>query len=80
MVSPQAYLQLAKGFFQRNNPIETLAMNAVQTFYNIITFNSRRKILQYRRLLEVQKLQRLETTLNQFNPYEHVGSRMNRRY
>lgn len=80
MASPQAYFQLAKGFFQRNNPIETLAMSTIQTIYNLVTFGSRRKILQYRRMLEVQKLQRLETTLNQFNAYEHVGSRMNRRY
>jgi hypothetical protein len=74
------YIQLGKGFFQRNNPIEAIAMSTIQTIYNVVTFGSRRKILQYRRMLELQKLQRLENTLNQFNAYEHVGSRMNRRY
>ena len=80
MANLQMYLNLSKGFFQRNNPIETIAMSTIQTIYNLVTFGSRRKILQYRRMLEVQKLQRLEATLNQFNSYEHVGSRMNRRY
>jgi hypothetical protein len=80
MANLQMYLNLSKGFFQRNNPIETIAMSAIQAIYNLVTFGSRRKILQYRRMLEVQKLQRLEATLNQFSTYEHVGSRMNRRY
>lgn len=80
MASPKMYFQLAKGYFQRNNPVESMIMGTIQSIYNLVTFGSRRKILQYRRMLEVQKLQRLETTLNQFNAYEHVGSRMNRRY
>ena len=80
MTSLQTYFQLSKGFFQRHNPVQSMAMSAIQTIYALITLGSRRKILHYRRMLEVQKLQRLESTLKQFNAYEHVGSRMNRKY
>lgn len=80
MASPQMYLSLAKSFFQRNNPVEAVAMNIVQTIYNLVTFESRRKLLKYRKMLEVQKLERIERTLNEFNPYDHVGNKMNRTY
>ncbi len=80
MANPQMYFNLAVNFFQRNNPIEAIAMNIVQGIYNLVTLRSRQKLLKYRSMLEVQKLQRIEATLNQFNPYEHVGNQMNRTY
>lgn len=80
MASPQLYLTLAKGFFQRNNPIEAVAMSVVQTVYDLITLNSRMKLLKYRYLLETQKLERIEHTLNQFNPYEAKGGKMHRTF
>ena len=80
MASPKVYFQLAKGFFQRNNPLEAMALNTIQGIYNLVTFGSRRKILQYRRMLEVQKLERLERTLNTFDSFQHLGSKMNRHY
>jgi hypothetical protein len=80
MGNAQLYFSLAKGYFQRNNPVEILAMNIVQTIYNLITLNSRMKLLKYRSMLELKKLERIETTLNQFNPYEHKGNKMDRTY
>lgn len=80
MGNAQLYINLAKGYFQRNNIVEMVMMNAVQTVYNVITLGSRMKLLKYRFMLERQKLERIETTLNQFNPYEHTGNKMDRTY
>jgi hypothetical protein len=80
MASPQMYLTLAKNFFQRNKPVETLAMGFIQGVYNLITLKSRMKLLKYRYMLEAQKLERIETTLNQYNPYEMRGSKMSRTF
>jgi hypothetical protein len=80
MGQAQVYLHLAKGFFQRNNPVETVAMNVVQAVYNLVTLGSRMKLLKYRFMLERQKLSRIETTLNAFNPYEVRGNKMDRTY
>lgn len=80
MASPQMYVALAKSFFQRNNPVEAVAMGIVQGIYNLITLHSRMKLLKYRYMLEAQKLERIESTLNQFNPYEVQGNKMNRTY
>jgi hypothetical protein len=80
MASPQMYIHLAKSFFQRNNPIEAIAMNIIQSVYNIVTLNSRLKLLKYRFMLERQKLARIEKTLNDFNPYESQGVKMDRTY
>lgn len=80
MASPQMYVHLVKGFFQRNNPVEGMLMSVVQGVYNVVTLYSRMKLLKYRFMLEQQKLQRIETTLNTFNPYESMGNKMNRTY
>ena len=80
MASPQMYLSLARNFFQRNNPVEAVIMGVVQGVYNLVTLNSRMKLLRYRYMLETQKLERIETTLNQFNPYERQGNKMNRAF
>ena len=80
MTSPQMYLSLATNFLRRNNPVEAIAMGLMTGVYNLITFQSRRKILQYRYMLEMQKLERIEHTLNEFNPYDYRGNKMNRNY
>jgi hypothetical protein len=80
MASPQVYITLAKNFFQRNNPLEAVAMNVIQTVYNLVTLNSRLKLLKYRYMLETQKLERIETTLTQSSVYELKGHKMNRTY
>lgn len=80
MASPQLYLTLAKNFFQRNNPVETVVMGLVQSVYNLVTLKSRMKLLKYRYMLETQKLERIENTLNQFNPYEMKGNKMHRTF
>ena len=74
------YLTLAKNFFQRNNPVETIAISVIQGVYNLVTLRSRMKLLKYRYMLEMQKLERIENTLNAFNPYENQGNKMNRTY
>jgi hypothetical protein len=60
--------------------VEAVIMNVVQTTYNLITLQSRMKLLKYRFMLERQKLERIETTLNQFNPYEVKGNKMDRKW
>ncbi len=68
------------GFFQRNNPLETMIMNIVQSVYNLITYKSRLKLLTYRYMLETQKLERIETSLTSANVYELPGQKVNRKY
>ncbi len=80
MASPQMFIQLSIDYFKRNNPVEAVVVNMVQTAYNLITLKSRMKLLKYRFMLERQKLERIETTLTQFSPYETQGSKMDRRY
>lgn len=80
MANPQMYLHLAKSFFQRNNPVEALVMNVIQSVYNLVTLHSRMKLLKYRFMLETQKLSRIEQTLNEFDPLEDQGSKMDRTY
>jgi len=80
MISSPLSFSVAADFFRRNNPIEAMAMGLMTTIYNLITFQSRRKLLKYRFLLEMQKLERIEHTLNEFNPYDYRGNKMNRNY
>lgn len=80
MASPQMMFSLTASYFKRNNPIEAVAMGMMTSLYNLITLRSRMKLLKYRYMLEIQKLERIEQTLNSFNPYEHQGSKMNRNY
>lgn len=80
MASPQVYLTLAQSYFQRNKPVEILIMGIVQGIYNLVTLKSRMKLLKYRYMLEAQKLERIETTLNQFNPYEIKGTKISRTF
>ena len=67
-------------FFKRNNPIEAAILQIVQGAYALVTFQSRRKLLRYRKMLEFQKLERIEKTLNDFNPYTDKGVKMDRTY
>jgi hypothetical protein len=80
MSSPQMYMSLAKSFFQRHNPIESLLMGIVQGVYNLVTLNSRMKLLKYRYMLETRKLERIEQTLTQASVYDMAGHKMNRTY
>jgi len=80
ITSAQTYFSLAASFLQRNNPIETMAMNMMTTIYNLITYRSRMKLLKYRYMLEMQKLERIEQTLNAANPHDYRGNKMNRNY
>lgn len=80
MASPKTYIEFSINFFRRNNPVEAVTMGVIQTVYNLVTYNSRMKLLKYRFMLEQQKLARIENTLSSFNPYEHTGAKMDRRY
>ncbi len=83
MASPQMVFSphIILNFFRRNNPLEAMVMGFVQFAYNLVTFQSRRKLLKYRKMLEFQKLERIEKTLNDFNPYaHHKGVKMDRTY
>lgn len=79
-ITPRSYFTLAIGFFKRNNVLESALMQLLQAMYNVITLNSRLKILKYRFMLEHQKLQRVEQTLSTFDSREVLGQKMNRRY
>ena len=80
MATPQMYFAMAKNFFKRNNPVEIAVLNLMTGIYNLITYRSRMKLIKYRYMLEMQKLERIEQTLNGFNPYDYRGNKMNRTY
>jgi|GEM_PF-2527078 len=80
ITSAQTFISMTASFLQRNNPIETMAMNMMTTIYNLITYRSRMKLLKYRYMLEMQKLERIEQTLNAANPHDYRGNKMNRNY
>ncbi|MBY0450271.1 MAG: hypothetical protein K2X01_06570 [Cyanobacteria bacterium] len=80
MSSPAVIWQLSKDYFKRNNPIETLAKTMFETAYNLITFNSKMKLLKYKFMLAQQQLNNMEQFVGQ-NPYQvSKGSRFDRAY
>lgn len=80
IASTQSYISMTASFLQRNNPVETIVMNLMTSIYNLITYRSRMKLLKYRYMLEMQKLERIEQTLNAANPHDYRGNKMNRNY
>ncbi len=80
MASPEVFMKLSMDFLKRNNPIEILAMNLAQWVYNLVTFNSRMKLLKYNFLLARQKLSRMQETLEASDPGQYQGHKINKIY
>jgi hypothetical protein len=80
MANPQAIWQLSKDFFKRNNPIDAVVANVANGLNELVTFNSKMKLLRYKFMLARQQLQRMEDSLNQTNPYNVRGFKIDKNY
>ncbi len=79
MANPQLIWQLSKGFWSRNNPVDTLCRSIFEFCHNAITFRSKMKLLRYKFMLARQQLQAMEEHVTA-NPYEHVGNSFDRAF
>ena len=80
MANPQVVWHLSKDFFRRNNPIDVLVVKISQGIHDLLTFNSKMKLLKYKFMLAQQQLQAMEQNLNQSGPYDLKGHRINKAY
>lgn len=80
MANPQVIWQISKDFFKRNNPLEAIIMNIVNAFNDLLTFNSKMKLLRYKFMLARQQLQSMEDSLGSDNPYNIRGNRIDKNY
>lgn len=79
-INTQVILQLSAGYFQRNNPLETLLKSVVGAINNILTFNSKMKLLRYKFSLAQEQLHKMESHVQHTNPYDVRGGKINRAY
>ncbi|MBY0403421.1 MAG: hypothetical protein K2X66_05950 [Cyanobacteria bacterium] len=80
MASPQMIWQLSKDFFKRNNPVEVIAGAFINGFNDLLTFNSKMKLLRYKFMLARQQLQVLEDNISQDSPYNIRGYKIDKNY
>ncbi len=79
MASPQIIWQLSKGFFQRHNPLEIAMRSTFETIHNLLTFQSKIKLLKYKFMLAQQQLNEMEDHVSN-NPYEVRGDKLDRAF
>ncbi len=79
MASPQVIWQLSKGFFQRNNPIEVMMRSTFESIHNLLTFQSKIKLLKYKFMLAQQQFNEMEGHVSN-NPYELRGDKIDRAF
>ncbi len=77
--SPQVIWNLSKGFFKRNNPVDTMLKGMLESIHNLMTFNSKMKLLKYKFMLAQQQLNNMESHLDD-NPFEIKGNRIDRAF
>jgi len=77
--SPQVLWNLSKGFFKRNNPGDALLKAVLESFHNLVTFNSKMKLLKYKFMLAQQQLKSMESHVTD-NPFEVRGNRLDRAF
>jgi hypothetical protein len=59
----EAMIGLTQSFFNRNNPIESIRANIMQTVDYLVNFSSHRKLMKYRSLVYLKQLNKMETHL-----------------
>ena len=80
MAHPQVFLNQTIDFFKRHNPLVMVAFSIVQTIYFVVTWQSRVKIMKYKLLLEVERLERMQQALYTDPVYQSQVGKMNRVY
>jgi hypothetical protein len=79
MASPQLILELSKGFFHRNNPIDTLVTAVVGGIQNLVTYKSKMKLLKYKFMLAKQQMDIMESHIVN-NAVEPRGGKIDRAF
>jgi hypothetical protein len=80
MANPQVILQLSLNYFQRNNPVEAILMNALSTITYLKTFQSQRKLLKFRMMLFQQQVSSIEQKIHEGGDYTLRGTKLNKSY
>lgn len=80
MASPQLIWQLSKDYFKRNNPVDVIVGSIAGGLNELVTFNSKMKLLKYKFMLARQQLDRMEASLNETNPYNVRGYKIDKNY
>ncbi len=60
MASPQLILELSKGFFNRNNPVQGVVANITQAVHSVLTYKSKMRLLKYKFMLAQQQMSEME--------------------
>lgn len=77
MASPQLILELSKGFFHRNNPIDVIVSNVVGGVQSLVTYKSKMKLLKYKFMLAQQQMSIMEQHIVD-NALEPQGTKLDR--
>ena len=80
MANPQVFVNRTMDFFKRNNPFILMAFSIVQSVYFVITWQSRVKIMKYKLMLEVERLERMQQALYETPLHQAQMGKMNRIY
>jgi hypothetical protein len=78
--NPQMIMNLSKDFFRRNNPVDAMVRTITETVLNIVTFNSKMKLLKYKFMLAQQQMQLMESNLHQGSQFNIKGVKIDKIY
>lgn len=79
--NPQAIFNITRMFLSRNNPIDVAVGNVNAMVQNLMTFNSKMKLVKYKTMLAYQQMQTMESLLQEgFVSTRHRGKRINKTY
>lgn len=79
MADPQVILEISKGFFRRNNPMDTLVQSITEALDTVLNHQSRVRLMKYKFMLAQQQLQHMENHVQQ-NPYDVRGVKIDRAF
>ena len=76
----QSQLNYLVGFFKRNNPLEAILSSIFRTIYQVLTFQSHKKLLTYKIMLEYKKMEKLHQRISEGDMYAEQGSKFMKIY
>ncbi|MEB3287217.1 MAG: hypothetical protein VKJ04_06910 [Vampirovibrionales bacterium] len=80
LAHPTIFFSRLGDFLKRNNPLIMILFSIVQSIYLLVTWQSRVKIMKYKLLLEVERLERMQNALYNDPIHQSQMGKMNRVY
>ncbi len=77
MASPQLILELSKGFFHRNNPLQGVVAGITNSVHMVLTYKSKMRLLKYKFMLAQQQMNEMEEHITT-GAVEPRGGRLDR--